>query len=112
MARSLDENWKSRSESRKQEWAKEKPRLDNARRLRGIYFIVPNDEEYKEILKNARRKLERPMAPATPCDKPPKSITKVTAKPEIESEKNSKTASGCAVESHESTRQRVESSQP
>ena len=28
-------------------------------RLRGIYFIDPDEEEYKEILKNARRRLER-----------------------------------------------------
>ena len=27
----------------KQEWANEKPKLDNARRLRGIYFIDPED---------------------------------------------------------------------
>ena len=29
----------------KQEWAKEKPKLDNARRLRGIYFIDPDDSQ-------------------------------------------------------------------
>ena len=37
-----------------QEWAMEKPMLDNARRLRGIYFIDPDDEEYNEILKKTR----------------------------------------------------------
>ena len=52
---------------KKQEWAKEKTKLDNARKLRGIYFIDPDDEEYSEIIKNARRKLERPVAPAMPC---------------------------------------------
>ena len=52
----------SRSEERKrQEWANEKPKLDNAQRLRGIYFIDPEDGEYKEIIKNARRKLEVPV---------------------------------------------------
>ena len=46
MARSMDENWQSRSESRKTRWAKEKPKLDNARRkLRGTYLIDPNDQE-------------------------------------------------------------------
>ena len=30
----------------KQEWAKEKPKLDNARRVRGIYFLDPDDREY------------------------------------------------------------------
>ena len=29
----------------KQKWAIEKPKLDNARRLRGICFIDPADEE-------------------------------------------------------------------
>ena len=37
---------------------------------------------------------------------------KVTAKPKIASEKNSNTVYGCIVEPHESTRQRLESSQP
>ena len=58
----------------RQEWAKEKPKLDNDRKMRGLYFVEPDDEEYKEILKNAMRKLERPVAPAVPCGRPPKSI--------------------------------------
>ena len=66
----------------KQEWAKEKPKLDNARRLRGIYFIDPDDEEvYTEILRNGRRKLARPMAPTIPCKRLPNGITAVIAKP-------------------------------
>ena len=40
----------------KQEWAKEKPKLDDARKLKGIYFIDPEDGEYKETIKNAWRK--------------------------------------------------------
>ena len=51
----------------KHKWAIEKPKLDNARRLQGIYFIDPEDMEYKEIIENARRKLETTMAPAMPC---------------------------------------------
>ena len=51
----------------KYKWAIEKPKLDNARRLRGIYFIDPEDMEFKEIIETARRKLETPMAPAMPC---------------------------------------------
>ena len=50
----------------KQEWAKEEPKLDTARELTGIYFVDPDDEEYQEILKNARRKLERFVSRA-PC---------------------------------------------
>ena len=41
----------------------ERPKLDNARKMEGIYCIDLDDEEYKELLKNARRKLERLMAP-------------------------------------------------
>ena len=51
----------------KHKWAIEKPKLDNARRLRGIYLIDPEDKEFKETIKNARKKLETPMAPAMPC---------------------------------------------
>ena len=40
----------------KHEWKIEKPTLDNARRLGGIYFLDPDDQDYKEILKHARRK--------------------------------------------------------
>ena len=47
----------------KQKWSHEKPKLDNARRLRGIYFIDPEDKEFKETIRNARKKLETPMAP-------------------------------------------------
>ena len=39
----------------KQKWAIEKPKLDNARRLHGIYVIDPKDEEFKAIIRNARR---------------------------------------------------------
>ena len=51
----------------KHKWFDEKPELDNARRLRGIYFTDPEDKEFKETIKNARKKLETPMAPAMPC---------------------------------------------
>ena len=54
----------------KQKWAIEKTNLDDARRLRGIFFIEPNDEESKHTMKNARRKLEIPMPAAMPCKTP------------------------------------------
>ena len=54
----------------KQEWAKKKNnKARQGRTLRGIYFIDPDDEENKEILTNARRKLERPIAPAIAMQK-------------------------------------------
>ena len=34
----------------KQKWAIEKPKLDNAWKLRGIYFIDPADAEFKETI--------------------------------------------------------------
>ena len=51
----------------KQKWSNEKLHLDNARELRGIYFIDPEDKEFKETIKNARKKLATPVALALPC---------------------------------------------
>ena len=51
----------------KQKCAIEKPKLDNGRRLRGMYFIYPEDGVFKDIMKNARRKLEIPMPASMPC---------------------------------------------
>ena len=57
----------------KQRWAIEKPKLDNARQLRGMFFIEPNDEEFKLTMKAVRGKLEVPMPAAVPCNTPTKS---------------------------------------
>ena len=46
-------NCKASQNRERQEWAKEKPKLDNARKLRGIYFVGPDDKESSEIIKNA-----------------------------------------------------------
>ena len=51
----------------KQKWSHEKPHFDNARKLRGISFIDAEDKEFKETIKNARKKLEIPVAPAMLC---------------------------------------------
>ena len=68
---SWSENWKSMGKhaklKEKQKWSNEKLHLDNARKLRGIYFIDPEDKEFKEAIKNARKKLETPVAPVMPC---------------------------------------------
>ena len=45
--------------SEKHKWAIRKPKLDNARSLCGTYFIDPKDEEFKDFMRNARRKLEK-----------------------------------------------------
>ena len=51
----------------KQKWSEEKLHLENARKLRGIYFIDPEDTKFKETIKNARKKLETSVAPAMAC---------------------------------------------
>ena len=51
----------------KQKWSEEKLHLENARKLRGIYFIDLEDKEFTETIKNARKKLETSVAPAMPC---------------------------------------------
>ena len=65
--------WKHMSDAAKQKakqrWTIEKPKLDNARQLRGIFLIEPNDEEFKLAMKAARRKLEAPKRTAIPCKK-------------------------------------------
>ena len=65
------ELWKSMGKHAKlkenQKWPDEKLHLENARKLRGIYFIDPEDTEFKETIKNARKKLETSVAPAMPC---------------------------------------------
>ena len=67
MARALENNGKSAKLKEKQKWSNEKLHLENARKLRGISFIDPEDKEFKETIKNARKKLETSVAPAMPC---------------------------------------------
>ena len=61
-ARNLERYVRSVEAKRKAKVGFRKPRLDNARILRGIYFIDPTNEEFK-----ARRKLEVPMPAAMLC---------------------------------------------
>ena len=92
----------------KHKWAIEKPKLDNARRLRGIYFIDPEDKEFKETIQKARKKLETPTAPVMPCK---------TCKKSKHGETRSKTDDfkakfACILEASECTRMRMEESLP
>ena len=68
MARALESNGKARQAEGKQKWSHEKLHLENARKLRGIYFIDPEDTEFKETVKNARKKLETSVALAMHCE--------------------------------------------
>ena len=92
----------------KQKWSEEKIHLDNARKLRGIYFIDPEDKEFKETIKNASKKLETPMAPAMPCKTCNKSKNGATRGKTNEI----KSKLACFLEASESTRLRVEESLP
>ena len=66
--------WKHTSDAAKrktkQSWIIEKPKLDYAKQLRGIFFIEPDDEEFKQAMRNTRRKLENPMPAEMPCKTP------------------------------------------
>ena len=92
----------------RQKWSIEKPKLDNARRLRGIYFMDPEDKEFKDTIRNARKKLETPTAPVVPCK-----TSKKSKKGEIRSKTNGfKSKFACILEASESTRLRMEESLP
>ena len=86
------------------EWSNEKPKLDNARKLRGIYFIDPEDKEFKETIKNARKKLETSVAPAMPC--------KIMKNCGSGATNKIQTKLACVLEAGESTRLRMGESLP
>ena len=88
----------------KQKWSEEKIHLDNARKLRGIYFIDPEDKEFKETIKNARKKLETSVAPAMPC--------KIMKNCGSGGSDKNKTKLACILEANESTRMRMGNSVP
>ena len=102
------ELWKSMGKhaklKEKHKWSNEKIHLENARELRGIYFIDPEDKEFKETIKNARKKLETSVDPAMPCK-----IMKNCGSGE--SDKN-KTKLACILKADESTRMRMVNSRP
>ena len=88
----------------KQKWSNEKSHLDNARKLRGIYFINPEDKEFWETIKNARKKLETSVAPAMPC--------KIMKNCGSDGSNKIKTKLACILEADESTRLRMGESLP
>ena len=102
------ELWKSMGKhaklKEKQKWSDEKLHLENARKLRGIYFIDPEDTEFKETIKNARKKLETSVAPAMPC--------KIMKNCGSGASNKIKTKLACILEADESTRMRMGNSIP
>ena len=91
----------------KQKWSDEKLHLENARRLRGIYFIDPEDKEFKDTIKNARKKLQTPVAPAVPCK-----IRKNNQNCGNGASNKIKTKLACILKFSESTRLRMGNSTP
>ena len=100
------ERWKSMGKhaklKEKQKWSNEKIHLENAQKLRGIYFIDP--EEFKETVKNARKKLETSVAPAMPC--------KIMKNCGSGASNKIKTKLACILVADESTRMRMGNSIP
>ena len=85
-------------------WSEEKFHLENARKLRGIYFIDPEDTEFKETIKNAREKLETSVVLVIPCK-----ILKICGSG---ASNKIKTRFACILGADESTRIRIENSKP
>ena len=54
----------------KQKWTIEKPKLDNVRRLRSIYFIDPADAQFKETILKRTRKVGSSDASSRTLQKP------------------------------------------
>ena len=104
----LLELWKSMGKhaklKEKQKWSEEKLHLENGRKLRGIYFIDPEDTEFKETIKNARKKLETSVAHAMPCK-----FLKICGSG---ASNKIKTKLACILEADESTRMRMGNSIP
>ena len=99
--------WKHMSDAAKskakQKWAIEKPKLENAKQIRGIFLIEPENEEFKHTMKNVRRKLEIPRPAAMPCKTP----TNYRGETCRNTGKN-KTQYACIVDADESVRIRLE----
>ena len=70
----------------------------------GIYFIDPEDKEFKETIKNTRKKLETSVAPVMLCKIMKKNCGN-------RSDKNT-TKLACILEANESTRMRMGNSLP
>ena len=100
----MEINGKACEAEGKQKWSEEKLHLENARKLRGIYFIDPKETEFKETIKNARNKLETSVAPAMPC--------KIAKNCGSGASTKIKTKLACVLEADESTRMRMGNSKP
>ena len=101
------ELWKSMGKHaklmEKQKWSNEKLHLENARTLRGIYFIDPEDENFQRNHQDCRKKLETSFAPAMPCK---------IMKKNCGSGESKRTKLACILEADDSARLRMGNSVP
>ena len=74
-----------------------KTKLDNARRLRGFFFIDPQDVEFKDIMKHARRILEIAIPAVMPCK-----FQRENYRETCRTVEEHKTKNACIVEADES----------
>ena len=97
------ELWKSMGKNaklkEKQKWSEEKIHLDNARKLRGIYFIDPRIRNLRKPSRTRVRKLETSVAPAMPC--------KIMKNCGSGGSDKNETKLACILEADESTRMRM-----
>ena len=91
----------------KHNWAIEKPKLDKARKLRGICYTDPDDMEFQDTVKNARKKLEVPLETAVHCD-----ISNQQGEIWCTQHNSRKSRYACISEAHESSRTRIGTTEP
>ena len=113
----LDENppdgytWSERRLTRKQTTSRPDtlwPEIwkDMRKELRGIYFVDPDDGEFKDIMKNARRKLEVPMLAAMLS----KGLNVISTGKPIALKRSARQNTLVLLKADDSTRKRMESS--
>ena len=112
VAWSMEQNWESRSESRTTRKGKRETKTRQCSTTERNLLCWSGWRRTQGNSLNARIKLERPVDAAMPCKRRFNSSTRKLAAELNASHKVPKTKYGCIVESHESTRQRVEPSLP
>ena len=50
-----------------QTWEEDQPQGNAARELGTIFDVCPEYEDFENTVRNARKKLQRPVSPAMPC---------------------------------------------
>ena len=114
MAWRFDKNWKSHSERRKTRMGNRETETRTRQTIeRSLFYWSECDEEYKDIIKNAKRKLETSKAAAMPCKRAfpqafiPETVVSKTEKKAKASE--ARTRFSFIIEAHEPKRKRIES---